>query len=97
MESVRGQEKNPGEFRRSQNWIGPQGGNLNDAVFVPPAVEDMELAMSDLEKFMNAEDEIDPLIKIGLIHYQFETIHPFFDGNGRKLKGRWTSWSNYVK
>lgn len=83
MEGVRGQEKNPGEFRRSQNWIGPQGGGLKDAVYVPPAVPDMEAAMSELERFIHREDDIDSLIKIGLIHYQFETIHPFLDGNGR--------------
>ena len=83
MEHVRGGEKNPGEFRQSQNWIGPQGSNLNNATYVPPNPEDMQIAMSDLEKFINLEDEIDPLIKIALIHYQFETIHPFLDGNGR--------------
>nr|WP_114298413.1 Fic family protein [Anaerobacterium chartisolvens] len=92
MEGVRGQEKSPGEFRRSQNWIGPQGGNLKNAVFVPPTVEPMEKAMSDLEKFMNADDEIDPLIKAGLIHYQFETIHPFLDGNGRIGRMLITLW-----
>lgn len=79
----RGSEKNPGEFRRSQNWIGPQGGSLKDARFVPPNVNDMIDAMSDLEIFINQEDALDPLIKIGLVHYQFETIHPFLDGNGR--------------
>ncbi|WP_283408931.1 Fic family protein [Anoxynatronum buryatiense] len=83
LEGVRGEEKNPGEFRRSQNWIGPQGSTLNNALYIPPNVEDMETAMSDLEKFINEEDELDPLIKIALIHYQFETIHPFLDGNGR--------------
>jgi len=92
MENVRGQEKSPGEFRITQNWIGPQGGNLKNAVFVPPTVEDMVLAMSDLEKFMNAEDDMDPLIKIGLIHYQFETIHPFLDGNGRIGRMLITLW-----
>ncbi|MBK5245010.1 MAG: Fic family protein [Eubacteriaceae bacterium] len=85
MEGVRGSEKSPGEFRRrrSQNWIGPQGGSLKDARFVPPNVVDMIEAMSDLEKFLNSEDTLDPFIKIGLAHYQFETIHPFLDGNGR--------------
>jgi Fic family protein len=83
MSDVRGSEKNPGEFRRSQNWIGPQGSSLKNARYIPPNVEDMIEAMSDLEKFLNGEDDIDPLIKIGMTHYQFETIHPFLDGNGR--------------
>lgn len=83
MHDVRGGDKNRGEFRRSQNWIGPQGSTLKDARYVPPNHEDMIEAMSDLEKFLNEEDDIDPLIKIGLAHYQFETIHPFLDGNGR--------------
>ncbi len=84
MQDVRGVEKNPGEFRRSQNWIGPAGCiTLKEARYIPPNVENMKEAMSDLEKFINEEDDMDPLIKIGLIHYQFETIHPFLDGNGR--------------
>ena len=83
MQDARGGEKNPGEFRWSQNWIGPAGSTLKDARYVPPTPEDMLEAMSDLEKFINMEGELDPLIKIALIHYQFETIHPFLDGNGR--------------
>jgi Fic family protein len=83
MQNVRGDEKSPGEFRRSQNWIGPQGSSLADAKYVPPNAMDMTLAMSELEKFLHAEDGMDPLVKIGLAHYQFETIHPFLDGNGR--------------
>ncbi|MBS3982627.1 MAG: Fic family protein [Dethiobacter sp.] len=83
MEGLRGGEKNPGEFRRSQNWIGPVGSNLKNARFIPPNPEDMLEAMSDLEKFINAENGLDALIKIALTHYQFETIHPFLDGNGR--------------
>lgn len=83
MSGVRGQEKNPGEFRRSQNWIGPANCTLKDARYIPPNVEDMDRAMSDLEKYINEGDEYDPLIRIALIHYQFETIHPFLDGNGR--------------
>ena len=83
MSGVRGQEKNPGEFRRSQNWIGPAGCALKDARYIPPNVEDMNEAMSDLEKYINEEQPYDVLVLAALIHYQFETIHPFLDGNGR--------------
>lgn len=83
MENVRGQEKNPGEFRYSQNWIGGQGSSLKNARFIHPNPEDMLEAMSNLEKYLNGDDELNPLIKAALIHYQFETIHPFLDGNGR--------------
>lgn len=83
MEGVRGQEKNPGEFRYSQNWIGGQGSTLRNARYIPPNPEDMINAMSDLDKYMNGEDSLDPLIQAALIHYQFETTHPFLDGNGR--------------
>ena len=83
MEGVRGQEKNPGEFRYSQNWIGGQGSTLRNARYIPPNPEDMINAMSDLEKYMNGENSLDPLIQAALIHYQFETTHPFLDGNGR--------------
>ena len=83
MSGVRGQEKNPGEFRHSQNWIGPAGSTLKTASFVPPSPEDMIKAMSELEKYINADDELDVLIRTALIHYQFEIIHPFLDGNGR--------------
>ncbi len=83
MSGVRGQEKSPGEFRYSQNWIGGQGSTLKNARYIPPSPEDMIEAISDLEKYINAEDELDPLIRAALIHYQFETIHPFLDGNGR--------------
>lgn len=71
----------PGEFRRSQNWIG--GKTAMDASFVPPAPADMQKSLDDLEKFMHAKDDYPSLIKVGLIHAQFETIHPFTDGNGR--------------
>lgn len=72
----------PGNFRESQNWIG--GASINSASFVPPPVEEMKRAMSDLEKYCNADDHnILSIIKIGLVHAQFETIHPFLDGNGR--------------
>lgn len=83
MQGVRGQEKSPGEFRHSQNWIGGQGSSLKNARYIPPNTEDMIEAISDLEKYINDDDEADPLIKAALIHYQFETIHPFLDGNGR--------------
>lgn len=83
LESVRGQEKNPGEFRYSQNWIGGQGSTLKNARYIPPNPEDMLTAMSDLEKYINSDDNLDPLIQAALIHYQFETTHPFLDGNGR--------------
>lgn len=83
LESVRGQEKNPGEFRYSQNWIGGQGSTIKNARYIPPNPNDMLTAMSDLEKYINNDDSLDPLIQAALIHYQFETIHPFLDGNGR--------------
>ena len=83
MHGVRGQEKSPGEFRTSQNWIGGEGVSLKKARFIPPHPDDMVVAMSDLEKYMNAPDTLDVLVRASLIHYQFETIHPFLDGNGR--------------
>ena len=83
LSGVRGQEKSPGEFRHSQNWIGGAGSTLKNARYIPPNVEDMNESMSMLEKFMNEEDSLNPLVKAALIHYQFETIHPFLDGNGR--------------
>lgn len=83
MTGVRGQEKNPGEFRKSQNWIGGSDSTISQARYIPPNVDDMLESMSNLEKFINDEDDIDPLIKNALVHYQFETIHPFLDGNGR--------------
>ena len=83
MRGVRGQEKSPGEFRTSQNWIGGEGVSLNKARFIPPHPDDMVVAMSDLEKYMNTPDTLDVLVKASLIHYQFETILPILDGNGR--------------
>ena len=83
MSGVRGQEKNPGEFRTSQNWIGAAGSSLKNARYIPPNPEDMINAISDLEKYINSDDSLDLLIQAALLHYQFETIHPFLDGNGR--------------
>lgn len=83
MQGVRGGEKTPGEFRHSQNWIGGQGSTIKNARYVPPAPADMIEAMSDFEKYLNEHDGLDTLIRAGLLHYQFETIHPFLDGNGR--------------
>ena len=83
LENVRGQEQNPGHLRTSQNWIGPAGCQIRDATFVPPAPADMADALSDWEKFLHESDGLPLLVKIGLAHAQFETIHPFLDGNGR--------------
>lgn len=82
MQSVRGEHKLPGEFRRSQNWIG--GSSLGNAAFIPPVWEEVGPLMGDLEKFMhNPDTGLTHVMKIALAHYQFETIHPFLDGNGR--------------
>lgn len=83
LEGVRGSDKTPGEFRKSQNWIGAANCALKDARYIPPNVEDMQDSMDALEKYMNEGDDYDSLVRIALIHYQFETIHPFLDGNGR--------------
>jgi Fic family protein len=83
MSETRGEHKNPGEFRHSQNWIGGLGSSLKTARYIPPNKNDMFRAMADLESYMNNPDEQDVLVKAALIHYQFETIHPFLDGNGR--------------
>lgn len=82
LDSVRGEHKSPGDFRRSQNWIG--GSSPADAVFVPPHYQYVEALMGDLENFLhNDEIKVPDLVRIAIAHYQFETIHPFLDGNGR--------------
>jgi Fic family protein len=81
MRGVRGQNKQPGEIRRSQNWIG--GTRPGNAAFVPPPPEEVPALLGDLEKYLHAEDSLPPLVRIGLAHVQFETIHPYLDGNGR--------------
>ena len=83
MDGIRGEVMTPGEFRRSQNWIGPAGCTLETATYVPPLVEEMQVALDILEKFIHAPSDLPALTRIGLIHYQFEAIHPFLDGNGR--------------
>lgn len=83
LTGVRGSTLAPGELRRSQNWIGPAGCTLAEAAFVPPPPEDVPEALGALEKFLHQDDDIPLLVKIGLAHVQFETIHPFLDGNGR--------------
>lgn len=99
LKGVRGESKNPGELRHSQNWIGPQGCNLTNATFIPPSVDKMIESLNDLELYMNNDSNVSSLIRIALIHYQFETIHPFLDGNGRL--GRlliilWLKYNNYL-
>ena len=83
MDGVRGSERDPGEFRRTQNWIGPPGATLLNARFVPPPVPEMNDALGDLEKFLHDTESLPALLHFGLVHAQFETIHPFLDGNGR--------------
>jgi Fic family protein len=83
MQGVRGEMMTPGEVRRSQNWIGRPGATLEDARYVPPPPDKMHNCLSDLERFIHADSELPPLLRIGMIHYQFESIHPFLDGNGR--------------
>lgn len=100
LKGVRGENKNPGEIRHSQNWIGPNGCTLSSAIFVPPSVDKMSESLYDLESYMNSEPTMDPLLRIALIHYQFETIHPFLDGNGRLgrlLIPLWLKENNYLK
>lgn len=83
MAGVRGGRAAPGEFRTSQNWIGRPGCGLNEAEYVPPPVAEMNRALGDLEKYLHGKDDYPPLVRLAFIHYQFEAIHPFLDGNGR--------------
>jgi len=83
MEGVRGEHLTPGEFRQSQNWIGAPGCLLDEATYVPPPVDEMNQTLSEWEKYLHSNSEEPPLIQCALVHYQFEAIHPFLDGNGR--------------
>lgn len=83
MEGVRGERRDPGEFRRVQNWIGPPGANAEEATFVPSPPGEIPDALSALERYVHEETGLPPLVDIALVHYQFEAIHPFLDGNGR--------------
>lgn len=82
LAGVRGSDKQPGEIRVSQNWIGPSGSTIQTAAFIPPNIQDMWDALNALEAFIH-KPYVDPIVKAALVHYQFETIHPFLDGNGR--------------
>jgi Fic family protein len=83
LAGVRGEHATPGEFRRRQNWIGRPGCTLNEATFVPPPVPHMRDALDALEKYLHGRDVHPPLVRLAMVHYQFEAIHPFVDGNGR--------------
>jgi Fic family protein len=83
LKDARGEQATPGHFRKTQNWIGPAGCTLNQAPFVPPPVNEMSTALDVFEKYLYGDNEFPPLIRLAFIHYQFEAIHPFIDGNGR--------------
>lgn len=83
LAGVRGRDRQPGEIRSTQNWIGPPGATIETATFVPPPPADLSDLLSDLERFVHEEPKLPPLVQAALVHYQFETIHPFLDGNGR--------------
>jgi len=83
LDTGRGSDKSPGEFRKTQNWIGPPGCTLSEASFVPPPRPEMESALHELEAYLHKESPLPLLVEIAVVHAQFETIHPFLDGNGR--------------
>lgn len=83
MPGVRGQHATPGEFRKTQNWIGPHGALLKDATFIPPSPHDLKTLLGKFESFLHEPDDLPLLIRLGLVHAHFETLHPFLDGNGR--------------
>ena len=83
LTDVRGSQRNPGEFRKVQNWVGPKGAPMKEATYIPPPVPDMLKALQDLEKFLHDTRPMPTLLHVGLVHAQFETIHPFLDGNAR--------------
>lgn len=83
LHGVRGREWTPGVFRNRQNWIGPPGSTIETSIYVPPPVEEMHRLLDSFERFLHLPSDLPPLIQLGLIHYQFEAIHPFLDGNGR--------------
>ena len=83
LAGVRGGTQTPGEFRRTQNWIGPPGSTLMHATYIPPPYPEMLQALNEFEVYLHRESDLPPLIRLALIHYQFEAIHPFLDGNGR--------------
>ncbi|MBI2708097.1 MAG: Fic family protein [Actinobacteria bacterium] len=83
LAGVRGRDRQPGELRSTQNWIGPPGATIETATFVPPPPDELDDLLSDLERFVHERPTLPPLVQAALVHYQFETIHPFLDGNGR--------------
>ncbi len=83
LAGVRGRDRQPGELRTTQNWIGAPGATIETATFVPPPPEQLSDLLTDLERFIHEEPQVPPLVQAALVHYQFETIHPFLDGNGR--------------
>lgn len=83
LSGVRGRERRPGEFRTTQNWIGPPGSTIRNALFVPPPPDELDALLADWERFVHENRSVSALVQSGLLHYQFETIHPFLDGNGR--------------